>query len=186
MHKNSIVINNFLEEKYFNKLYNLMCRQGEIFPWYYQHAVSYNDDGGQFLPIPNIWSYFHCHTFYELEADGSPGKKFSEHYDLLLPLLEKIKAIEGGGGIRSVLRMRANFYSNTGIIYEHLMHTDFPFSHTAAVLSLNTCDGYTKIADGTKLDSIANRVVFFDAGEEHCATSTTSMKNRFNIIVNYL
>jgi uncharacterized protein (DUF1786 family) len=66
------------------------------------------------------------------------------------------------------------------------MHTDKNFSHTAALLSLNTCDGYTKFADGTKVDSIANRVVLFDAGENHCSTTTTNEKARINLIVNYL
>ena len=66
------------------------------------------------------------------------------------------------------------------------MHTDMEFSHTAAVLSLNTCDGYTKLADGTKVDSVENRIIFFDAGKAHCSTTTTNAKARFNIIVNYL
>ena len=31
-----------------------------------------------------------------------------------------------------------------------------------AIFSLNTCDGYTKFKDGTKVESVANRIVIFD------------------------
>ena len=57
---------------------------------------------------------------------------------------------------------------------------------TIALLSLNTCDGYTKLKDGTKIDSVANRVLLFDPCEEHCSTTTTNVKARFNINVNYI
>ena len=66
------------------------------------------------------------------------------------------------------------------------MHFDYPFSHSSALLSLNTCDGYTKLKDGTKIDSIANRILLFDASEEHCSTTTTNVPARFNININYI
>ena len=62
----------------------------------------------------------------------------------------------------------------------------FDFSHSAALFSLNTCDGYTKLKDGTKINSVANRVLLFDAGEEHCSTTTTDDFTRVNININYL
>ena len=82
--------------------------------------------------------------------------------------------------------MRANFWANTKTLHEYDMHVDFKFPHTAALLSLNTCDGYTKVADGTKIDSVANRLVLFNAGEDHAGSTTTNVKARFTLIINYL
>ena len=50
---------------------------------------------------------------------------------------------------------------------------------------MNTCDGYTKLKDGTKIDSVANRVLLFDPSKEHCSTTTTNVPARFNININY-
>ena len=76
---------------------------------------------------------------------------------------------------------------DTKILHEHHpMHSDYKFTHSGAILSLNTCDGYTKLKDGTKIDSVANRILFFDAGEKHCSTTTTNTFARFNININYI
>ena len=66
------------------------------------------------------------------------------------------------------------------------MHIDYRFKHSAAILSLNTCDGYTKLMDGTKIDSVANRMLLFDASEKHCSTTTTNVQARMNININYM
>ena len=66
------------------------------------------------------------------------------------------------------------------------MHSDFEFSHSGAVLSLNTCDGYSKLKDDTKINSVANRMLLFDASEEHCSTTTTNVFARININMNYI
>ena len=85
-----------------------------------------------------------------------------------------------------MLRIKANLYPNTEILHEHPMHTDYEFCHSGAILSLNTCDGYTKLKDGTKIDSVANRVLLHDPSIEHCGTSTTNVSARININVNYI
>ena len=103
----------------------------------------------------------------------------SSHYDTLIPLLEKL-------GEGPLLRIKSNLYPNTEILHEHPMHTDYSFSHSAAILSLNTCDGYTKLEDGRKINSVANRILLFDASEEHCSTTTTNVFARVNININYI
>ena len=76
-------------------------------------------------------------------------------------------------------------YPNTQEIYEHGKHTDYDFSHKAAILYINTCDGYTKLADGTKIDSVENRMLLFDASTPHQSTTTSNTTARFNINFNY-
>jgi len=154
------VIDNFLEEKYFDSLVSLL----KEIPWRYEDNVVYVAEEKIFLLY---------HLFY---AMNSP---VSQLYEKTIPLLEKL-------GADCLMRIKANLYPNTEKLHEHPMHKDFEFPVTAALLSLNTCDGYTKLADGTKIDSVANRVVIFDSGEEHCSTTTTNVSARFNININYI
>ena len=158
------VIDNFLDEEYFDSLVTLITdkeRKGNnAFMWFL-----YSD-----IPEP---LFYMIHMFY---CDNAP---LSPHYNTLIPLLEKLEA-------RSLLRIKANLFPNTHTLHEHPMHTDYKFPHSGAILSLNTCDGYTKLKDGTKIDSIANRILLFDASEEHCSTTTTNALARFNININYI
>jgi hypothetical protein len=68
---------------------------------------------------------------------------------------------------------------------EHGMHTDYDFSHTSAILSINKCDGYTKMEDGTKIDSVPNRIVIFDGSKPHTSSTTTDAPIRININYNW-
>ena len=111
-----------------------------------------------------------------LYADHEPN---STHYKTIIPLLDKLD-------VQCLIRIKANLYPNTEILHEHPMHVDRDFSHSGAILSLNTCDGYTKLKDGTKIDSVANRVLLFDSSEEHCSTTTTNVLARINININYI
>jgi len=51
---------------------------------------------------------------------------------------------------------------------------------------MNTCDGYTLFEDGTKIESIANRLVTFPNGMKHTGTSTTNASFRMVINFNYV
>ena len=51
---------------------------------------------------------------------------------------------------------------------------------------MNTCNGFTILDDGTKIDSIENRALLFDPSKLHHSTTCTDEKVRINIILNYL
>ena len=87
--------------------------------------------------------------------------------------------------IKALMRIKLNMYQNTETIKEHGMHIDYDFSHKAAIYSVNTCDGYTKLKDGTKIDSIANRLLLFDASLPHTSSTTANQTVRVNINFNY-
>ena len=76
-------------------------------------------------------------------------------------------------------------FPNTEKLHEHGMHVDYDYPHKAAILSINTCDGYTKLEDGTKIDSVANRMLIFDGSTLHTSTNTTDQTVRININFNY-
>ena len=87
--------------------------------------------------------------------------------------------------IKSLIRVKLNSYAKEDKLVEHELHTDYDYSNNGAVLSINTCDGYTKLEDGTKIESVANRMLFFDASKPHCSTNTTNKTRRVNINFNY-
>ena len=88
--------------------------------------------------------------------------------------------------LKALIRIKVNFYPMTPTLIEHAVHTDSEFTQKGAVLSLTTCDGFTRLEDGTKVDSVENRLVIFDAGKPHNSTSTTTPIGRYNINFNYL
>ena len=159
------VIDNFLDKEYFDELVTLLVEEEKgagngIMPWYFRSSISYVKGHKKWVIEDNF--FYMTHMFYEY---NTPRSIF---YEKLLPLLDNKL------GVICLLRVKANFYPNTHILHEHPMHKDTDFSHSSAILSLNTCDGYTKLKDGTKIDSVANRILLFDAGEEHCSTTTTN------------
>jgi hypothetical protein len=170
------VIDNFLDEEYFNDLVYLFTKPqatGHLdVPWFYSHSISYD---GEYESSPT--SFYMVHHIYK------DYKIFSTYHENMLPLLGKMeKELE----LRALLRIKANLFPSTSEVIENGMHEDYYFSHFGAVLSLNTCDGYTGFPDGTKVESVANRIVVFDSSKKHCSTSTTNVPARFNININYL
>ena len=85
-----------------------------------------------------------------------------------------------------MIRIKLNAYPYTSVVKEHKEHVDYDFKNMGALFSLNTCDGYTKFNDGTKVESVANRIVFFDASNYHQSSTTSNAKLRYNINFNFL
>ena len=163
------VIDNYLDEEFFDTLVTLFTDKEKtgnmVMPWFFQSSVSGNK-------VIEDKLFYMIHLLYDRNVP------LSSHFEKLIPLLEKL-------GAGCLVRMKANCYPNTEILHEHPMHIDYDFSNSSAILSLNTCDGYTKLKDGTKIDSVANRVLLFDSSEKHCSTTTTNVPARFNININY-
>jgi len=184
MTMNYKVIDNFLDEKYFDSLVTLFTDKektgNNLMPWFFISSIV-NADLSLRFPNPKNhekWVekdklFYMTHLLYENSMSTSC------YFDKLTPLLEKLEA-------RCLVRIKANLYPNTEILHEHPMHVDYDFFTSGAVLSLNTCDGYTKLEDGTKVDSVANRVLLFDASKKHCSTTTTNVSARINININYI
>ena len=177
------VIDNFLPSDEFTKLHDLILPQ----PSDYEKQ------------LPQIeWTYNP-----EIISPGRPKKMYwYEERDknwrlfylihliynqtLVSPFSKKIiSPIEKLLDYKTLIRMKINMFPNTEKLHEHGMHTDFTYPHKAAIFSINTCDGYTKLEDGTKIDSVANRMLLFDASKLHCSTTTTNQTVRVNININY-
>lgn len=107
--------------------------------------------------------------------------------DIKDKLIKPIMDLEGNN-FASILRIKANFYPHTHVVNEHKPHADGKNTHRlrGALFCLNTCDGYTGFADGTKVESVENRLILFDSLESHYSTSTSNAQARINININYV
>jgi hypothetical protein len=159
------IIDNFLGEKEFKELYDFMM--GPWMPWAYNDALLTNVDDS------SMYDFQFVHTFYK---DHKP------HSDLLSkldPIMSKINPA-------AVLRIKANLNPRTDNLYLHGAHRDVEdYKCTTALFYINTNDGYTIFEDGTKVESVANRFVFFDSTMKHAGTSCTDQKIRVVINFNY-
>tara|TARA_R100001132_G_C3213185_1_gene55157 strand:- start:51 stop:539 length:489 start_codon:yes stop_codon:yes gene_type:complete len=159
------VVKNFLEEKYFKKLTGAFVDHNPDLPFYIQRRVALETG-----PIDKEHFYF-THLLFNYSIK-------STYYDLVKPLIwDIIKA-------KALIRVKVNLYPRTDKLLHHGPHEDHEFKHKALILSLNTCDGGTRI--GKKfIPSIANQALFFDASNTHNSTTCTDKQARLNINFNY-
>ena len=129
----------------------------------------------------NYDDWFLCHGIYR---DSEPIS--SAFNDVKTKLVDIIAQLEQAN-FAALTRIKANFYPHTDVVKEHIPHVDNTgFRCRGALFCLNTCDGYTGFADGTKVESVENRLILFDALEEHHSTSTSNAQARINLNINYV
>ena len=167
-------IQDFLPKQSFDRLSQIIFEP--TFPWYLTTSVA----SPYLKSKENSKLFYMSHLVYEKEKYVKVNPNDQTIIDLLL---EKLAPEEGN---LQLIRMKINFYPNTTELHEHDYHRDFEYSHMGAILSLNTCDGYTKIREtDTKYHSWANTLLSFNPSEDHCSTTTTNAVGRFNININY-
>ena len=159
---------NALSEKKYQELYKAITDELE-FPWYLQNTgVSVEGDG----------SFQFTHQFC-----NQRGSRSSFDY-LMTPLYVRL-------GVNKLYRCKINLTMKTKKTYEFLpLHTDFSFTdggkkfdYNTAIFYLNTNNGYTLFEDGTKVDSVANRMVRSNGDTLH--TGATQTDERFRYVVNF-
>ena len=164
------VIDNFLPENEFAELYNLIVFSAN-FPMYPSDTITYSEDK------ECDWRWYANHVLYNNNVPYSDY--FTNVYNTFIPKFHEIV------GVKSLIRIKVNMYPHTDVLRENEKHVDYKFPHHAAVFSLNTCDGFTRMEDGSKVDSVKNRIVFFDGSLLHNSATATN-KARYNINFNWL
>ena len=167
------VIDDFLPQEQFEEVRDSIMYHFD-FPWYIHKRV--NTVGKNCTE--EYWNWYATHTFYR--NDYATSQQCHRIYDIFIPRFVEMNIYH------SLLRIKGNFYPHTETLKEHAGHRDYLYSNTGALYSLNTCDGYTKLCDGTKIPSVANRILIFDSSIIHNSTTTTNAAGRFNINFNFL
>ena len=161
---------NFLDQQTFNRLQDFMLG-GEL-TWHYFPAIMHRNE------ITDQFQF--VHAFY---MKGEPV--YNAFLDQLTPILKLIDPMV-------IYRVLANLRPRTPTIVENEFHVDInDISEeklkqlTTSIFYINTNNGYTKFEDGTKVESVANRMVTFPSNLKHRGTSCTDENVRIVINFNY-
>jgi len=158
------VIDNFLPPEVFGTYSFLLS--GNC-PMFYSSCVSSEQDNKNF---------YLTHLFYDNDVPTS-----DYFHNFVGPLINHSEI-----DIKALIRAKAGFYPRGDKIVENGLHTDRTHPHKNIVFYVNTCDGFTRLEDGTKIDSVANRALLLDDGLiKHNSTNTTNVHLRCTIAVNY-
>ncbi len=181
------IIDDFLDNEEFVKIESIFFKQSENrpylgdeleekdFPWYFRNSTSYSPKND----VDTITNYQFVHNFFAAHQCLSP------YYDNLVPIFEKL-------GVKALLRCKANMQMRTHEIVERELHQDRPNNcnpdedpYTIAVYYLNTNNGYTRFEDGTKVESVANRMAIFSPKLKHSSSTCTDQKRRIILNMNF-
>ena len=171
------IIDNFLQQDQFDKLERIVM--SDRFPWYHSESIVSKGE------VINDNSFYSVHMLYDNDRPTNDTSM-----EIMKPILIRLKEEQAEDRFAGTLiRVKINSYPNQNKFIEHKMHQDFPpnkIPYMACLFSLNTCDGYTKFEDGTKVESVKNRALIFNPTLNHCSTNTTDQKRRVNINFNYI
>ena len=164
------VIDNKVSKTLQNKIEEYFLHDN--FPWYYNNTKV--DKEGK----DDLNNYQLTHTFF------SDGKINSGAYNLIEPILQKLK-------VKKLIRAKANLVPRTFRIHKFEAHVDQEEDYKAAILYINTNNGYTYFHNGGKhgsdkfVNSKENTIVLFKANQRHYGTTCTNEKIRVLINFNY-
>jgi hypothetical protein len=112
----------------------------------------------------------------QVEAPKAEVK--SNKIEILDPILRRINP-------SAIVRIKANLQPRAETIYTHQYHLDHNFfSGKIAIFYINSNDGYTIFEDGTKIDSVENRLLVFNGDVLHTGTTCTNQKVR--CLINFM
>ena len=160
------------------------------FPWYYNDHTTGNYK--QTMAISdNIKDYQQwIHLFYSYDDSESEFISFknSEFTHIIDRLKDGIQSYMGWTSPH-LYRIKANFqfpFPDNKPEYFNQPHCDFEDSEfiTTAIYYVNSNNGYTEFTD-CKVESVANRMVFFPSNTKHRGVNATNVKARYVINFNY-
>ena len=174
------IVDNFLNHEDWKNIHDHMISPLS-FNWYYNKS-SYDH---RFGPSDNAhWSYSQLtHLFYSnvVQIDCHPIGLISRENSLIQPILNLISPC-------ILIRAKANLTTPATSMDDpsKTFHTDTGVKDSiTAIYYVNDNDGKTIFKDGSKVDSVANRMLIFPNHIEHGVERATKL-DRFVINFNYI
>jgi hypothetical protein len=140
------------------------------FPWYYNYFIVHKD-------WKSDKDFQFVHTFYKADPIGYQ-EVHSNAFKILHPIIKLLD-------IKALIRVKANLRSKVETQNIPAYHTDYQYDSTTSIFYVNSNNGYTLFEDGTKVESVENRIVTFPANTSHTGVSQTDEKARVVINFNY-
>lgn len=143
----------------------------EHFPWTYNDQIireSQKDNNFQFV-----------HLLFTMLGQES------EYFKFIVPVIQQLNPI-------AIHRAKFNCITRTDDIKVSGLHTDINEARMlesepkTAILYINSNNGYTFFEDGTKVNSVANRICIFPYWMKHSSTSCTNQNRRIALNINYV
>lgn len=175
------VTDNALAQSDFEAIRNTLF--SEQFPWYYNPTVLYEQVCSPYLDVPpsSRLEFLQCDDLDNFQFTHGfvyRGKINSSANDVLEPLYDFLE-------VRSLYRVKANMNPRSQNIVVHGRHLDTAWDDAkVAILYVTTDDGFTIFADGTKVESVANRILQFPSTMGHSGSTCTTGKVR--VVVNVI
>lgn len=158
------IIDNFLDQGDFEDI-KFALTTTNITPWFLANEIADMDDDTNM--------FYLTHKIYDNDVVAS------EYYNnIMRPILAKLD-------YKSLIRIKCNLYPRSESVHVHNKHTDYKFEHLGALYFVNTNNGYTTMYDGTQIESIENRMLFFKPHLPHQSSTCSDEKYRITINFNY-
>ena len=161
------IIDNFLPKEEFEFLRKIIIESSEM-PYYFQPTINHHHDTSDS-------KFYMTHMLFDYNGKDYVHSNFYPYFKIISEKLD----------VKSLIRMKVNLYPKTDTLEVHEPHIDYEYLHKGCLFSFNTCDGFTILEDGTRIESVENRVLLFEAHRPHSSTNCTNAKARFNININY-
>jgi len=161
------IIDNYLPQEIFDNIQKMML--SDTFPWFLERHSVYDQDG---------FSQFVHAIYREFEPVSEAWKQIQYILNYLQP--------------HGLYRIKANGTPAYSKVVEKPLHVDLKepdgstTPHEVMILYVNTNDGYTVFEDGTKVESVANRALFFNGKYKHAGTNCTDQPIRIVLNFDYL
>ena len=161
------IIENFLPKYSFNRLKSLV--ESVDFPYYYH----------DFTVRPLIEKR-RSNDFMFVHSLVRNKEACSNFVDaVLFPIIDQLEV-----SFEQVIRSKINLTPRSPEHHLTDFHVDQDIVHTVALFYITTCNGYTELKNGTKIDCRANRMLLFDGSFKHRAVSHTNPENKIRITIN--
>ena len=161
------IIDNVLPQEVFKSIQTEIL--GADFPWFMNQCIIKPDSTH---PIDDLYNYQFTHQFYRDYSFTS------DKLNLIDPILFKLNP-------SAIVRIKANLIPRTETKITHEYHLDHDhFDGNNAIFYINSNDGYTIFSDGTKIQSVENRLLIFDPNILH--TGTTCTDQRVRCLINFM
>ena len=173
------IYDNFLSKDEWQSVHHFFFRaEDEAIHWRWSPSIT----GGK-MPIDKESGQFTAGFYYTDE-----GPRNYKDWDKITPILNGIWYTEPEKNDLSWLRVKANLNPRR-CDHDQLgaYHQDFAIENaTTAIFYLNTNNGWTQFEDGTKVESVENRLVTFPATTHHVGFSCTDESVRIVLNLNYI